>query len=264
MLSAVLESLAVSLFEVVWIDTRTTSIASVLMTLGMVLGLGGLIRAESQYRTCRRLRSDSLTDLRRLPEDEPPHEVHGVVEPHEGTLTAPFTGTECVAYLYDVVADPDGEPERIDFDGEPGPFRVRTESGTALVDLEEVDFEVETGDVYDIGPHGSVPSSIWRRIQSMESSRPDLPDETPDGGMQLVEVRVESGSEVYAIGEAERIEDADGSADADVRLTDGDATDGRISDASGSELAAQYRRSAIRSLLAGGFLFGCVAAVYLL
>lgn len=143
---------------------------------GLILVLAGAAVAYAGYREIepelRRLRDDPLT-VREATTADAPVELRGTVEPEEEeTMTAPFTGTECVAYEFEVEEfESSGQSSHWESlaDGSRAiPFRLADHTGSILVDPTGADLTLRSGWETEIGADETAQGRIREFLRALD------------------------------------------------------------------------------------------------
>lgn len=194
--------------------------------------LGGGRRLRTTYHI---LRNDPL-DVRSVNGHRGPVEVEGtaVADDDHGTVTAPFTGTECLAYTYEVEewrsSGNSSSWQTLD-EGQGGvDFLVDDGTGRVRVDPQGADIRLD-GDSITVKPGKELPDRLERYVEATESvDKQDgtvnlLVTEVNTGNKQrFTERRLDVGETVYVYGQATRGPSAGwGSSVVDAVIGDGDA-----------------------------------------
>ncbi len=145
--------------------------------------------------------------------DGGPVEVEGTSHPEHGTLTSPFTGTECLAYEYEVKEERNSQHgthwETIDSGRNHTAFRVEDETASALVDPRGADFRFSAERTIDV--HGG--KRPPERVQEFIQRNGDVGSEEKSIDLKLfelntgkdrkyIEKRLDPGESVHVLGEA--------------------------------------------------------------
>lgn len=205
---------------------------SVFGAIGGYLLLGGSRRLADVYHI---LRSNPYP-VRDLHGYRGPVEITGrAVEGDDGTVTAPFTGSPCLAYTYEVEelrSQGKGQSwETLDTGMAGVDFVVDDGTGRVLVDPDGADIHLESHPV--TVPAGTeLPERLARYVQSTDAVEPQdktvnlLVTEVTLGNRQrFTERRLDVGEEVYVYGQATRGPSVEwGSNLVDATVRDGDGT----------------------------------------
>lgn len=134
--------------------------ALALVALGGALAVAGYRKLEPEFR---RHREDPI-DVREAPMAEGLVELRGTIEPEEHVLSAPFTGTDCVAYEFEaeeyVSRGKNSSWDTLTEGGTYTQFRLADDTGSILVDpvpgsmVLEDDWRREYGPEETIGGRG--------------------------------------------------------------------------------------------------------------
>lgn len=208
-----------------------------LVALG-VLAVGGyLLHAGGRRLTTvvHILRNDPLP-VRDLHGHRGPVEIEGrAVEGDDGTVEAPFTGSRCLAYTYEVEelrsAGKSQSWETLDTGMDGVDFVVDDGSGRVLVDPDGADIHLESHSV-TIPPHTELPERISRYVAETDAVDPqdgvvDLKITQFEVGnkQRFTERRLDTGETVYVYGQATRGPSVEwGSSLVDALVGDGEAT----------------------------------------
>ncbi|MFC7251343.1 GIDE domain-containing protein [Halomicroarcula sp. GCM10025324] len=221
------------------------------------------------------LRNDP-TPVRSLSGHSGPVEIQGTaVAGDDGTVTAPFTGSECLAYTYEVEElrssgknshweTLDSGQAGVDFVVDDGTDRVRVDPTGA-----DVHFEAHS---VTVAPGTELPDRLARYVESTDSVEAQdrtvnlLVTELHVGNKQrFIERRLDVGEQVYVYGEARRGPAPEwGSNLVDAVVGAGDATPAFvISDTSERGTAWRIARESLVRLVLGA-VFTAVVLVFLL
>ncbi|WP_458205571.1 GIDE domain-containing protein [Haladaptatus sp. NG-SE-30] len=145
--------------------------------------------------------------------DGAPVEVEGVARPQDGTTTAPFTGTECLAFEYEVKEEEHtqhGQHWRtIDSGRYHVPFRVEDDTASVLVDPQGAEFRFSAERSINVHGGDRPPERIVSFIESNEDV--DSEDRTLDlklfelktgSDRKYIERRLDPGEPIHVLGEA--------------------------------------------------------------
>lgn len=181
------------------------------------------------------LRNDPLP-VRELQQTRGPVEIEGTtkVDDGAGTVTAPFTGTECLAYTYEVEeyqsSGKNSSWQTLDEGINGRRFLVEDETGIVPVVPDGSTIRLEDQSI-TISPGDEVPGHIKEYMHSTDEV--DVQDGTIDLGIaelstgnkqRFTERRLDVGEPVYVYGHAKRGESTNwGSKQVDATVTDGPA-----------------------------------------
>lgn len=159
------------------------------------------IAAYDQWARSRRFGATEVKDVVAFTPENSTYTVRGTVREHEESLTAPFSGDECIAYVCDVYETTDAPTQEAWARGasDSVPFVIDDGTGTALVEGTDTYFGEEYSDQYHFRPGDTVSTPILERTSSTLEA-PRIPETAPDDGLILQEFRLEPGAEVYASG----------------------------------------------------------------
>ncbi|MFC4447877.1 hypothetical protein [Halorussus aquaticus] len=172
------------------------------LVLGCVwLSTMGLSRAFREFRIHNHIRTNEVTSSQTLPTTDPPHEIEGVAREHDETVTTPFTGTECLAYTYEIRRSENSTFHVVDEGGEAVPFVVEDEEGRVLVEAPDADFKLDTDYAEVVGRFSETPDDVREQVmKTPEQNRPDLSAVPSTKPGKLIERRLETGDETYVYG----------------------------------------------------------------
>lgn len=204
------------------------SIAILVLAVG-VLGVGGLYlyRASRSFRSAYTLRQRRPVPIREAVDHSGMVELEGTVAPIDSkTVTAPFSGTDCLAYTYrteeridsstpaDAPRSSDGKYVILDEGTEAVEFFLEDETGRVRVDPTNGEFEFST-ETYEHMPWRDLPEPITQYVEStpaVDSQDPVL-DSVPilsaiatwlvRNDRRFVEGRIEPGQSIYVRGSVE-------------------------------------------------------------
>lgn len=145
--------------------------------------------------------------------DGGPVEVEGTAQPERGTVTSPFTGTECLAYEYVVKEERSSKNgrhwETIDSGRNHTPFRIEDETASALVDPRAADFRFSAERSIDVRGGTRPPERVVefiRRNDDVDSEERSLDLKVVElntgKDRKYIERRLEPGESVHILGEA--------------------------------------------------------------
>ena len=181
--------------------------------------------------------SNDPLPVRKLHEHRGPVEIEGrAVEGDGGTVEAPFTGTECLAYSYEVEQERDTVHNRKEWDTldtglEGGEFIVDDGTGRVVVDPDGADIHAEayTETVY---AGDEPPEPLAECIADNDAVEPQGAPLALEGGeltsgwdQRFTEHRIDVDDSVYVYGQSRRDTSAEwGESRVDALVADGDAT----------------------------------------
>lgn len=219
---------------------QTTSLES--LAVPLVLVAVGVALLALGYRLLqpelRRLRSDPLS-VRDAANASGLVELRGTAAPDEHALEAPFTGTECLAYRYEVEqyesAGKHSHWETLAEGGQYAQFRLEDDTGSILVAPDGDDFEFEDRWREEVGADETVRGRAREFLASLEGVGPGEAEEFSLGPIEVgtgdrrryTEERLDVGESVSVYGPVERDPAAGGEwgsdeVDAAIRRRDGD------------------------------------------
>lgn len=220
-----------------------TVVAAILgKDLGTVAALGafGLVGAwmlvvgVRKARTGYEMRASEVIPTTAVASATGPVEIQGTAKPLDGTVTAPYTETECLAYTYqtkrrehDHGHDDDHGPEyrTVDSGSDRIPFRVEDDAGSVVVDPSDGDVSMER--------HGLDASGRDKRSES----------------------RLDVGETVHVYGTRREGSVGDGAAgDGEVFVGDGEAAALQVTDASADEAVGRKLKNGAISAGIGGVI----------
>lgn len=200
-------------------------------------------------------------------------EIEGVVSPAEGTLTAPFTDTDCVVYEYTIEElrrdhDDDGTKwTTIDSSGEGVPFRITDDTGSILVEPAGATLRLDSERVFRSREGEEPPAAVGGFLPSLE-----LGGFTINAGRdrRYTERRIDVGERVYVFGPA-RHDPGASEAAGEVNAIVGRASErgflGRLTDRTLGRspflLADGSERAALSRVLKGALFAGVFGAIAL-
>lgn len=137
------------------------SIVSII--IGFTLVISGVFSTYSGYSKLaiwKQLYSRDKLSIQEGIETNDIVQIRGEVKPTDsGTLTAPFSNDECVAYEYDVKRRTQGEMRDLDDGLEYVPFIIDDGTATAYVSPTKSDFSIDLGERVDVS-RDDVPSEV--------------------------------------------------------------------------------------------------------
>lgn len=148
------------------LETLAVPLALLVVGAGLLAFGYRLLRPE-----LRRHRSDPLT-VREAETADGLVELRGTAAPHEHTLEAPFTGTDCLAYRYEVEeyqsAGKHSHWETLASGGQFTPFRLEDDTGSLLVEPEGDDFHFDDEWHSEVGPDETVKGRAREFLASVD------------------------------------------------------------------------------------------------
>jgi hypothetical protein len=165
------------------------------------LGIGGAIAlvGVGYLQTYNQIRKREPVDIRQVNNTTDDVELTGTVQPHEETIDAPFTGTECVVVDWEAEAYlPSGDSSdwRTRNSGlDQQAFQLQDATGTVLVDPEGAGLERLSEETIEVGPDESPPPEISNYLESTE-----VIDRDESRKHRYVEKQLTPGDEVHVYG----------------------------------------------------------------
>ncbi|SIR25489.1 E3 Ubiquitin ligase [Haladaptatus litoreus] len=163
-------------------------------------------------RTAYRILTNDPNDVQSLG-DGAPVEVEGTAQAESGVLQSPFTGTDCLAYEYEVQEERNSKNGRhwrtIDSGRNHVPFRIEDETASALVDPRGADFRFKSERSIDVRGGNKPPERVREFIAANKDV--DSEDRTLDLKLfelktgkdrKYIEKRLDLGESVHVLGEA--------------------------------------------------------------
>ncbi len=186
--------------------------ALALLCASSLVGLAMLWYGSRDIRVAYRIVRNDPSDVMSLG-DGTPVEVEGTAQAENGVLQSPFTGSDCVAYEYEVKEEESTQHGRnwrtIDSGRNHVPFRVEDETASALVDPRGADFRFSAERSIDVRGGDQPPD----RVQEFITSNEDVDSEERSLDLKLfelntgkdrkyVEKRLDPDEGVHVLGEA--------------------------------------------------------------
>lgn len=236
------------------------------------VGVGGYLAysgGRGLFGVYHILRNDPVP-VRELQGRSGPVEVEGTARPGDdsGTVTAPFTGTECLAYEYEVEelrsSGKNSHWRTLDEGADGVAFEVADDTGRVRVDLEGADVRLEDRTTR-VSPGDELPAELTAYVESTDDV--ETQDTTVDllvtelnvgNEQRFTERRLDVGESVYVYGQARTSPSTEwGSARVDVVVGDGEAAPVFvISDTGERETAWRFAGGGLVRLLAGLLVVG--------
>lgn len=199
--------MTVSGVVVLQVPTGSVIVGAFVVVCLAVLALG-LLELRLAWRILRQ-DPDSVLDA----PDGGPIELVGVAEPDDRTLRSPFTGTECLAYAFEVEQEQhtnNGRTwKRIASGEQTVPFRLRDDTGSVLVEPPGADLRLGRERRITVAGGERPPERIARFVEgddrvSDQNRSIDLgPFELKTGkDRRFVEKRLDVGEQVHVLGTA--------------------------------------------------------------
>lgn len=257
------------------LDTVTAVTAAVGLGL-LVVGFAALSRAASALRPVYRVLREEPLAISDLVYHSGPAEIEGTAAGDEKGVKAPFTGTTCLAYEYEVQelrsSGKNSYWKTLDEGGAAAPFLVQDDTGTVQVDSPAAELHLEATSLR-LDPGEEPPARIAEYLR--ESEEVDPQDRTIDlvvtelnvgNDQKFIERRLDIGESVHVYGHVDRAPAGEwGSGLVDAFLTAGEDTPLVVSDTSERGAAWRLLKSrlgwpalALGSLLVGGSLLAVV------
>lgn len=240
--------------------------AVVLVGVAVILGCVMLWYGGRELLLSYRIVTNRPTDVMSLGDGESV-EVEGTAHPENGVLTSPFTGTECLAYEYEVEEERNSKNGRswrtIDSGRNHTAFRVEDETASALVDPRAADFRFSAERSIDVRGGTKPPERVQEFIRrngdvGSEERRLDLTLFELNTGKdrKYVERRLDPGESVHILGEA-RYDASAGNDAGEVNLVIGYGDDERflISDTNERGSARRVAWKGLPYVIAGLLFF---------
>ncbi|WP_435154819.1 GIDE domain-containing protein [Haladaptatus sp. DFWS20] len=246
-----------------------------ILCVSSLVGCAMLWYGSKDLRVAYRILTNDPTDVMSLG-DGTPVEVEGVAHAEQGAITSPFTGTECLAYEYEVQEEESTQHGRnwrtIDSSRNHIPFRVEDKTASALVDPRGADFRFNAERSIDVRGGKRPPERIRRFI----AENKDVDSEERSLDLKLfelntgkdrkyIEKRLDPGEPVYTLGEA-RYDSSAGSEAGEVNIVIGHGESVPrflVSDTSERGAAWRLARGGLPYAL-GGTVLLAIASVLLL
>jgi len=236
------------------------------ITLAFV-GIGGYVAytgGRELFRVYHILQNDPVS-IRELEGRSGPVEIEGRARPEDdsGTVTAPFTGTECLAYEYEVqelrTSGKHSHWQTIDEGADGVEFGVSDDTGRVRVDPAGAEVKLDEHTMR-VSPGEELPAELAAYVESTDEV--EKQDATVDlvvaelnvGNKQrFTERRLDVGESVYVYGQARTSPSTEwGSTGVNVVVGDGEAAPVFvISDTGERETAWQFARGGLVRFLAG-------------
>lgn len=253
---------------------------------GLALGVLALYGAVHKHRQMRLVRDTPTSKVRALPMG--PVEVKGRAEKHDEVLQSPFSGEDCVAYVYSInkySEDSDGDTNWNTAEAGKKAVRFQVDDGTGsvLVAPEGAEMEMTRTNQYEVSDSEPAPEEVreflGRRDELFEnqegfgitsmaelvtSTDIRIGDADDSGRRRYQEEYIPVGDEVYVFGRAEEREGKGGPAnEQNIVVTKGDVPLFKISGGSEDEVLGQSRKMVVSGAVFG-FLFSVAGFAALL
>lgn len=248
-------------------------LALAIVAVAVILGCAMVWYGGRELHLSYRILTNDPTDVMSLG-DGGPVEVEGTAHAQHGTLTSPFTGTECLAYEYEVEEERHSNNgrhwETIDSGRNHTAFRIEDETASALVDPRGADFRFSAERSIDVRGGERPPEPVQkfiRRNRNVDSEEKSLDlklfELNTGKDRKYVERRLDPGESVHILGDARY--DADAGSDGgevNVVIRYGNDTKFLISD---TDERGAARRTAWKGLpyLIAGLLFFAIGGFVL-
>lgn len=238
-----------------------------LVVAGYFLYLGG-----KELRATYHVFTNDTVPIRDLRGYSGPAVIEGAAVPRSesNVVTAPFTGTECLAYTYEFEELSDGWAT-LDEGADHVAFFVEDETGRVRVDPRDADLRLD-GEERTVPPRRELPEEIAAFVESSESierqgtSGNSIAAELIGNDRRFTEGRLDIGETVYVYGEARSYADAGRGGDrVDAAVRDGPDVPGFVvSDSTQRGTAWRFAKRGLSRLAYGvAFLLGPLVFVLL-
>ena len=248
------------------------SIPLVLVALVGVVAVAFLADGVRHGRRAYRMYRNDPVDVASAANTSGVVEAEGTVDPHEVTLVAPFTGTECAACQYEVEefrsSGKSSHWETIHSGGDRRPFVLADGSGRLLVEPADASLALDKANTITVDGGDRPPERVRRWI----AETPDVDSEegrwdlgplsvTTGNDRRYVERRLDPSESVhvYGVTEYRRWSDAGGTVNAVLRGEDAPFL--RITDGNEREAVRRLATPAAYRFAAGAVCAGVVAYV---
>ncbi|MCL9812764.1 hypothetical protein [Natranaeroarchaeum aerophilus] len=179
----------------------------------MLIGVGAVfVGARALRRAVLFWRSEPV-DVMEVAHGTGRTELEASAVPADETLTAPFTGTECLAYEYKVQryrsSDNGSNWRTMHSDDERVQFLVEDETGSVVIESEDADLSLTSGDRITVGRDETAEGRIAEFLETIDDVDPgegassDIGPITVSTGdkRRYVERRIDVGDTVHVYGQ---------------------------------------------------------------
>lgn len=176
----------------------------VLLAVGLAIALVALGYGVTELRTAYRMQTTAGHTVATVATHPGPVEIEGIVSPTAETLTAPFTGADCVVYEYTIEElrrDEDGDRtwKTIDSGEKRVPFRVDDGTGSIVVEPAGATLRLDRERVVRAQEHERPPAAIGRFLSTLEVDGVGI-DLGRNRDRRYTERRIDVGEPVYVFG----------------------------------------------------------------